>query len=319
MGPSPHRGGHGGGSVAGKAEVRPGRVLVGGIVPGAASGGRKTGIAWAFRGLSLAFHGGAIAAAVAVAGPQPAAVIEAYTVEIVYSDRLAGGHGEGTDMPPAPSPAGSAKAAGLADPSTADRAMAGLRAADPAAPGISLSDAVPVPDPAPPAEVAGPPEGAPSPGAAGASPAYRSRGDTPLVPPATICGGRPRGPRCACAGPVQPGGGRWRETGGERRQLHGRPSGQRAAGLSLPRPQEGDRRARGPACPGAAGRHGPVGGVVVEQRARHPGQGRPEGRAGVALRSRQARRRSRGRRHRRADILPARRLIPKERAQLRFP
>ena len=183
MGPSPHRGGHGGGSVAGKAEVRPGRVLVGGIVPGAASGGRKTGIAWAFRGLSLAFHGGAIAAAVAVAGPQPAAVIEAYTVEIVYSDRLAGGHGEGTDMPPAPSPAGSAKAAGLADPSTADRAMAGLRAADPAAPGISLSDAVPVPDPAPPAEVAGPPEGAPSPGAAGASPAYRSRGDTPLVPP----------------------------------------------------------------------------------------------------------------------------------------
>ncbi|MCH7956539.1 MAG: hypothetical protein IIB63_03195, partial [Proteobacteria bacterium] len=67
-------------------------------MPGAAPGGRETGIAWALRGLSLAFHGGVIAAAVAVAGPQPAQVIEAYTVEIVFSDRVAGGHGEGTEQ-----------------------------------------------------------------------------------------------------------------------------------------------------------------------------------------------------------------------------
>ncbi len=87
------------------AEVREGRVLAGAMVPGAAPGGRETGIAWALRGLSLASHAGVIAAAVAVAGPQPAAVIEAYTVEIVFSDRVAGGHGEGTDMAPAPSPA----------------------------------------------------------------------------------------------------------------------------------------------------------------------------------------------------------------------
>ena len=172
------------------AEVRADRVLAGGIVPGAASGGRETGIAWAWRGLSLASHAGVIAAAVAVAGPQPAQVIEAYTVEIVFSDSVAGGHGEGTELPPAPSPARahgaraeSAKAADLPDPSTADGATAGLRAPDPTAPGISLSEAIPVPDPAPPAEVAGPPDWAPSAGAAGASPAYRSRGDTPLVPP----------------------------------------------------------------------------------------------------------------------------------------
>ena len=75
-----------------KAEVREGRVLAGAIVPSAAPGGRETGIAWALRGLSLAFHGGAIAAAVAVAGPQPPAVIEAYTVEIVFSDSVAGGY-----------------------------------------------------------------------------------------------------------------------------------------------------------------------------------------------------------------------------------
>ncbi len=143
MGPSPHRGG----MDAGRAGVRAGRVLAGGIVPGAAPGGHETGIAWAFRGLSLAFHGGAIAAAVAVAGPQPAQVIEAYTVEIVYSDRVAGGHGEGTELPPAPSPA-------LADPSTADRATAGLRAPDPTAPAIPLSEAVPVPDGAPSPEAA---------------------------------------------------------------------------------------------------------------------------------------------------------------------
>jgi protein TonB len=152
-------------------------------VPSAAPGGRETGIAWAWRGLSLASHAGVIAAAVAVAGPQPAAVIEAYTVEIVFSDSVAGGHGEGTDMAPAPAAARSAREADLADPSTADRATAGLRAPDPTVPGISLSAVVPVPDPAPPAEVAGPPDGAPSPGAAGASPAYRSRGDTPLVSP----------------------------------------------------------------------------------------------------------------------------------------
>ncbi len=96
---------HGGGMDARKAEVREGRVLAGAIVPSAAPGGRETGIAWALRGLSLAFHGGAIAAAVAVAGPQPPAVIEAYTVEIVFSDSVAGGYGEGTDMPPASSPA----------------------------------------------------------------------------------------------------------------------------------------------------------------------------------------------------------------------
>ncbi len=140
-----------------KAEVREDRVLAGAIVPSAAPGGRETGIAWALRGLSLASHAGAIAAAIAVAGPQPAAVIEAYTVEIVFSDSVAGGHGEGTDMPSAPSP-----------------------------------------------------------GAAGASPAYRSRGDTsPLVPPGTRCasrvgegggpsrsvhGGRGDG-RASCAGP----------------------------------------------------------------------------------------------------------------------
>ncbi len=186
MGPSPQRGG----MDAGTAELRAGRVLAGGMVPGAAPGGRETVVAWALRGLSLAFHGGASAAAVAVAGPEPAAVIEAYTVEIVFSDRIAGGRGEGTELPPAPSPARghgaraeSARAADLPDPSTADGATAGLRAPDPAAPGISLSEAVPVPDPAPPAEAAGPPDGAPSPGAAGASPAYRSQGDTPLVPP----------------------------------------------------------------------------------------------------------------------------------------
>ena len=146
------------------AEVREGRVLAGAMVPGAASGGRETGIAWAWRGLSLASHAGVIAAAIAIAGPRPAAVIEAYTVENVFSDRVAGGHGEGTNMPPA-------KAADLPDPSTADGATAGLGAPDPTAPGISPSAAVPVPDPAPPAR------------AAGASPAYRSRGDTPLVPP----------------------------------------------------------------------------------------------------------------------------------------
>ena len=153
------------------AEGREGRVLAGAIVPSAAPGGRETGIAWAWRGLSLASHAGVIAAAVAVAGPQPAAVIEAYTVEIVFSDRVAGGHGEGTDMALAPSlareygaRAESAKAADLPDPSTADGATAGLRAPDPTAPDIPLSAAVPVPDPA--------------------SPAYRSRGgDTPLVPP----------------------------------------------------------------------------------------------------------------------------------------
>ncbi|MCH8214866.1 MAG: hypothetical protein IIC54_12455, partial [Proteobacteria bacterium] len=152
------------------AEVRAGRVLAGAIVPSVAPGGRETGIAWAWRGLSLASHAGVIAAAVAVAGPQPAAVIEAYTVEIVFSDRVAGGHGEGTDMPPAPSPARGprgrpphtvaggtpplsprghsaraepAKAADLPHPSTADGATAGLRASDPTAPDISLSAAVP--------------------------------------------------------------------------------------------------------------------------------------------------------------------------------
>ncbi len=66
---------------AGTAEVREDRVLAGAIVPSAAPGGRVTGIAWALRGLALASHAGVIAAAVAVAGPQPAAVIEAYTVE----------------------------------------------------------------------------------------------------------------------------------------------------------------------------------------------------------------------------------------------
>ncbi len=73
------------------ADVGEDRVLAGAIVPSAASGGRETGIAWTLRGLSLASHAGVIAAAVAVADPQPAAVIEAYTVEIVFSDSVAGG------------------------------------------------------------------------------------------------------------------------------------------------------------------------------------------------------------------------------------
>ena len=115
MGPSLH----GGEMGARTAEVREDRVVAGAIVPGAASGGRETGIAWAWRGLSLASHAGVIAAAVAFADPQPPTVIEAYTVEIVFSDSVAGGHGEGTDMPPAPSPA-------LPGPSTADGAAAGL-------------------------------------------------------------------------------------------------------------------------------------------------------------------------------------------------
>ncbi|MFQ5617576.1 MAG: energy transducer TonB [Rhodospirillales bacterium] len=138
---------HGRGMGARTAGVGEGRVLAGAVVPSAAPGGGETAIAWALRGLSLVSHAGAIAAVVAVAGPQPAAVIEAYTVEIVFSDSVAGGHGARAEP---------ATAADLPDPSTAAGAAAGLRAPHPTAPGISPSEAVPVPDPAPPAEVAGP-------------------------------------------------------------------------------------------------------------------------------------------------------------------
>ena len=255
MGLSLHGGGHGGGMGARTVEVRADRVLAGAMVPGAVSGGRETGIAWAWRGLSLASHAGVIAAAVAVAGPQPAAVIEAYTVEIVFSDRVAGGHGEGTDLPPAPSPgaAGASPAyrsrggdTPLVPPEAADPADAdsptvldppsvlpgagptppappargsrpGARARFPGppprkphvpqrpreiaetspAPAEPSADAAgkappakPAPAPPPPDTPVGtsPPQletfvASAAPGAAGASPAYRSRGDTPLVPP----------------------------------------------------------------------------------------------------------------------------------------